>query len=100
MAVVSPELLVAMKRRAVDPRRCVISKITPEGLAAILSGQVRCVNFPDDGEIKGIVFDLASNSLMIRIEAAQFPVVPQFERFPDFNLLVRSVDVLVSAANP
>lgn len=83
-----------------DQRRCAIAKITPEGLAGILSGRARCMNFPDGGRINGMVFDLASNAMMIRIVAAQFPVVPQFERFPDFNLLYQSVDVLVSAANP
>lgn len=80
-----------------DSRRCVIAKIRRDYLAEVLSGRVAYVNFPSDGTIQAMVVDMASDSILIRIGSETFPVVPQFERIPDFEL---RVDVLVSAANP
>lgn len=80
-----------------DSRRCVIAKIYRQTLAHLLSGRVGYSNFPADGAIQAMVVDMASDAIMIRIESETFPVVPQFERIPDFDL---RVDVLVSAANP
>jgi len=79
-----------------DNRREVIAKIHRIALVDLLAGRVECVNFPDDGVITAMVCDIASDSLMIRIQSSRFPVVPQFERFPDFDL---KLSVLVSAAS-
>jgi hypothetical protein len=76
---------------ATDPRRCVIAKVRTEDLAGILAGHVEAVNFPQDGAIQAMIVDIAADAVMLRIQSAQFPIVPQFERFPDFGLLFRTV---------
>lgn len=77
-----------------DDRRCVIAKIRRDHLMDLLAGDLQCVNWPEMGHIEAMVVDIASDSVMVRLRSPQFPVVPQFERFPDFEL---RMNVLVSA---
>jgi hypothetical protein len=71
-------------------RKKVIGRVSSLTFQAMLSDEVRCVNWPADGQVGRIMFDPASDNWIVQIESNQFDSIPEFQAFPEYELMFRN----------
>ena len=73
-------------------RHIKIARVSERTFEAMLSGQVRCVNWPSGSHVQRMMFDASTDDWLMQVVNEQsFSDVPEHERFPELDLLFEKI---------